>query len=130
MRSDTIKLGDARAPHRSLLKACGVTDYLSYAYPQDLATYHPNCGPGGNTWRCVGISNMVQSASDMDLAIGPNTTRLFERTVKLTIPGGTAGLPSRVETPIDAAISLGFERHGTRARRGPCRPRCRSSPPA
>lgn len=53
----------------------GVTDYLSYAYPQDLATYHPNCGPGGNTWRCVGISNMVQSASDMDLAIGPNTTR-------------------------------------------------------
>ena len=24
MRSDTIKKGDARAPHRSLLRACGV----------------------------------------------------------------------------------------------------------
>ena len=24
MRSDTIKLGDARAPHRSLLRVCGV----------------------------------------------------------------------------------------------------------
>ena len=26
MRSDTIKLGDARAPHRSLLRATGVED--------------------------------------------------------------------------------------------------------
>ena len=26
MRSDTIKRGDARAPHRSLLRACGVSE--------------------------------------------------------------------------------------------------------
>ena len=26
MRSDMVKLGDARAPHRSLLRATGVTD--------------------------------------------------------------------------------------------------------
>ena len=26
---------------------------LKYAYPQSNSNYHPNCGPGENTWRCI-----------------------------------------------------------------------------
>ena len=29
------------------------SNYLMFAYPEDRPQYHPNCGPGGNTWRCI-----------------------------------------------------------------------------
>ena len=28
-------------------------DSLMYAYPQANVDFHPNCGPGDNTWRCI-----------------------------------------------------------------------------
>ena len=58
---------------------------LRYAYPQTSALLHPNCGPGGNTWRCVTIE---QSSTDVDfigstylgpieMAIGPNSPQFI-----------------------------------------------------
>ena len=38
-------------------------DKLMYAYPQNLLIYHPNCGPGGDTWRCIMISEGVSDAT-------------------------------------------------------------------
>lgn len=53
----------------------GTTDSLTYAYPQSNSAYNPNCGPGDNTWRCVEISEAIQSGSKTDSDIGPNSSR-------------------------------------------------------
>ncbi len=42
---------------------------LIYARPTTNALYHPNCGPGDNTWRCVTLTNNVDGGSDFDLDI-------------------------------------------------------------
>jgi hypothetical protein len=64
-------------------------DYLTYAYPQSNTNYYPNCGPGGNTWRCVQISDSAQSSSVMDSDIGagvsqPQFAWSFEDTLNQT----------------------------------------------
>lgn len=53
----------------------GYTDFLTYAYPQSNSAYNPNCGPGDNTWRCVDISESIQSGSVFDSDIGSNDSR-------------------------------------------------------
>ncbi len=53
----------------------GYTDFLTYAYPQSNLNYSPNCGPGNNTWRCVQITQSVQSASVFDSDIGLNISQ-------------------------------------------------------
>lgn len=53
----------------------GYTNFLTYAYPRSNTSYSPNCGPGDNTWRCVEVSDSLQSGSVIELAIGEDITR-------------------------------------------------------
>jgi len=43
-------------------------DSLSYAYPQTNGNYHPNCGPGENTWRCI-VMDQGPGADEIDQRI-------------------------------------------------------------
>jgi hypothetical protein len=47
---------------------------LRYAYPQTNPLFHPNCGPGGDTWRCMMITDGYDEGvlgTWLSLAIGP-----------------------------------------------------------
>jgi hypothetical protein len=48
-------------------------DSLMYAYPSPSILFHPNCGPGGNTWRCVSIKD---STVDLDFSVNGKTPRI------------------------------------------------------
>ncbi len=54
------------------------TEGLMYAYPQSNPSYHPNCGPGGNTWRCIEID---RSSLDDDFYTGGNVLWTFEMAI-------------------------------------------------
>ena len=61
------------------------TRSLMYAYPMGLAMFHPNCGPGNNTWRCVTIKTSTSDLNFypdgkmplMDMAIGPGYPQML-----------------------------------------------------
>lgn len=58
---------------------------LMYAYPQSNSNYHPNCGPGGNTWRCITIEASSSELNfypdgeipQIDMAIGPASPHMI-----------------------------------------------------
>lgn len=60
--------------------------YMMYAYPQADADYHPNCGPGNNTWRCITIMDNVETTANFDMAMGPSQPHVaFAKTDTLTV---------------------------------------------
>lgn len=69
-------------------------DSLRYAYPQASPGFHPNCGPGGNTWRCIIIetsssdNNFYEGGNNppvLDMAIGPASPHLIIKARNLAL---------------------------------------------
>lgn len=67
--SPVLDLNASDQPRIVYLAANLSGDFLQYAYPQTNSDYDPNCGPGGNTWRCITIigGNYEITGLDMDM---------------------------------------------------------------
>jgi hypothetical protein len=85
-------------------------DNLMYAYPQVLALYQPNCGPEGNTWRCIEVdqgpgADKIDATISMDVGANnyPQIAYLYDhdsqrylKHARYVSTGGDCGLDWRV----------------------------------
>ena len=52
-RTPNIVLAEDGTPRITYMVDVGTSYMIRYAYPRTGDAYHPNCGPGNNTWRCI-----------------------------------------------------------------------------
>jgi len=101
-------------------------DTVKYAYPQSSPLLHPNCGPGGNTWRCITIftsmfghlmySNDHGYLPQFDMAIGPGEPHFVVKeygngktrlsAIKFVGSGGNCGQDYALSASKPASVKL------------------------
>ncbi|MHB8135435.1 MAG: hypothetical protein ACYDH1_14580 [Anaerolineaceae bacterium] len=69
-RTPNIVLASDGTPRITYIQDISTSYMIKFAYPRTGDAYHPNCGPGNNTWRCINLMYGLNDNSKMDLAMG------------------------------------------------------------